>query len=125
MQITYSDGINTVTMPVTRPYTIGGVPEGREITLAGGKKRMNMRGFRIVFDTSWDWVPREDIVKLANMVRYNKYLMVSYYDPVGGPSRRRFSVSSPTLSTKWWENGAPRFHNITVHHESQELIKHG
>lgn len=124
MQLTYYDGVKSITMPPSRPYTIGYKQEGIDITLAGGRQVSEMKGYRIVFSIKWDWVPVDTLRDLLKMLRENPFLDVTYHDPVDGMKTRRFKVAFSDVKTwRYYDDGTPRYHDITITHASQELVR--
>lgn len=123
MKLIYDDGTDRIIMPRTRPFTLGGVTVEKKVYLAGGKLVKEIIGIRDTFTAEWDWVPVDDITRLIAMLRRGQIISVTMFDPVDGEQTKLYNVSYPELKVWRYIDGVPRWHDITLTHEAQELRK--
>lgn len=113
-QITISNGMTSVTMPITRKVADDGKPEYKEKTMASGKKVRDIIGFRKGFTYEWDYVPAETINLLMPLLRSAEALTVNYFDVNGMIGSDLFYVSYPSLGVFAFKGDVPIWHDCKL-----------
>lgn len=121
--ISISDGVSTLIMPVSRKVSVGGTDVCKEIEMASGKLVREMKGHRVKVTAEWDWLPVDVLTDLHTMLRRGGYFTVTYPDPAQGMTTASFAIAYPTSKIfRFGSNGEPRWHEVTLAMTAQEVI---
>lgn len=109
-------------MPRTRSLTVGGEEVGKTVTMASGKTVKEVQGYRAKLTASWNWLPQDTIQALHRLLRQGGFFYVQYPDPDKGDTGGMFSISMPESGIFKFQDGAPRWKDVSLEFTAQEVV---
>lgn len=119
-QIVISKGNTSITMPLTRKISYGGISEEKQATMASKKIVTDIIGFRRTVSAEWDWVPAETITALISILRQGGFFSVTYPTPEGTRTDT-MSVNFPTLEIFAYRSGVAIWHGVRLDMQTQDV----
>lgn len=121
--IVITDGVNIVELQNDLVFEIQYETLNKRKTMASGKDKIEIIGYKPVLQIPTGYVKLEDLEKLKSMIFSGEFLTVTY-PTVGGYRTALFSIEPPAFkSFKYDDDGVTVWYGVTLVCRAQEAEK--
>ena len=95
-----------------------------EMTMASGKTKMDIKGYRPGFTCEWEWLPSGLLTQLLPLLRSGGYFKVAYPAPTGEDKTGYFRIEVGGQKIFKFANGAPMWYGLKLTFTGQDVVKY-
>lgn len=95
-----------------------------EMTMASGKTKMDIKGYRPGFTAEWEWLPSGLLNQLLPILRIGGYFKVDYPAPTGEDKTGYFRIEVGGQKIFKFVNGAPMWYGLKLTFTGQDVVKY-
>ena len=96
-----------------------------EMTMASGKTKMDIKGYRPGFSAEWEWLPAGLLTQLLPMLRGGGYFKIDYPAPTGEDKSGYFKIEIGGQKIFKFVNNAPMWYGLNLTFTGQDVVRYG